>query len=46
MTQVPKWAGGTEPINGNAFCIDLYSYTIVKTANATFTVFASQQKYA
>ena len=45
VTQVAKWAGGTEPINGNAFSTDLYSYTIVKTANATFTVFASQQKY-
>ena len=45
VTQVAKWAGGAEPINGNAFCVDLYSYTIVKTANATFTVFASQQKY-
>ena len=45
VTQVPKWAGGIEPINGNAFSTDLYSYTIVKTANATFTVFASQQKY-
>ena len=45
ITQVPKWAGGIEPINGNAFCIDLYSYTIVKTGSATFAVFASQQKY-
>lgn len=45
VTQIPKWAGGIEPINGNAFCIDLYSYTIIKTANAAFTVFASQQKY-
>lgn len=45
VTQVPKWAGGVEPLNGNAFCVDLYSYTIVKTGTATFTVFASQQKY-
>lgn len=45
VTQIPKWAGGAEPINGNINNIDLYSYTIVKTANATFTIFASQQKY-
>jgi hypothetical protein len=43
--QAAKWAGGTEPIGGNSFSVDLYTYTIVKTANATFTVFASQQKY-
>jgi len=45
ILQAAKWAGGTEPIGGNSFSVDLYTYTIVKTANATFTVFASQQKY-
>lgn len=43
--QTPKWAGAVVPQVGNPFCIDLYSYTIVKTAPATFTVLASQQKY-
>jgi hypothetical protein len=37
----PKWSGGTAPSAGNASSVDLYSFNIVKTANATFTVFAS-----
>lgn len=45
VIQVPKWAGGIEPVSGSAFSTDLYSYTIIKTATATYTVFASQQKY-
>ena len=43
---VPKWQGGTAPTAGNASSIDAYTYTIVKTASATFTVFASQTKFA
>ena len=42
----PKWQGGTAPTAGNASGVDVYTYTIVKTANATFTVFASQTKFA
>lgn len=42
----PKWQGGSAPTSGNASAIDVYSYTIVKTANATFTVLASQTKFA
>jgi len=42
----PKWQGGTAPTSGNASSIDIYVYTIVKTANATFTVYASQTKFA
>jgi hypothetical protein len=37
----PKWSGGTAPTAGNASSIDLYSFNILKTADATFTVFAS-----
>jgi hypothetical protein len=37
----PKWSGGTAPSAGNASSIDLYSFNIVKTADATFTIFAS-----
>jgi hypothetical protein len=37
----PKWSGGTAPVAGNVSSIDLYSFNIVKTANATFTIFAS-----
>ena len=42
----PKWQGGTAPTAGNPSSIDVYVYTIIKTANATFTVLASQTKYA
>jgi hypothetical protein len=37
----PKWSGGIAPSTGNASSIDFYSFNILKTANATFTVFAS-----
>jgi hypothetical protein len=36
----PKWSGGTAPAAGNASAIDAYTFTIIKTANATFTVLA------
>lgn len=42
----PKWQGGVAPTAGNASGIDIYSYTIVKTASATFTVLASQSQFA
>jgi hypothetical protein len=42
----PKWQTGTAPTGGNANSIDVYTYAIVKTASATFTVLASQVKFA
>jgi hypothetical protein len=42
----PKWQGGTAPTAGNASSVDVYTYTIVKTGSAAFTVFASQTKFA
>jgi len=42
----PKWQGGTAPSSGNASSIDVYTYTIVKTGAAAFTVFASQTRFA
>ena len=42
----PKWQGGSAPTAGNASSIDAYTYVIVKTASATFTVFASVVKFA
>ena len=36
----PKWSGGTAPSAGNASSIDSYSFIIIKTASATFTVLA------
>ena len=42
----PKWLGGTAPASGNINSIDAYVYTIIKTASATYTVLASQNKFA
>ena len=42
----PKYQGGTAYTAGNASSIDIYSYTIIKTGNAAFTVLASQTKFA
>jgi hypothetical protein len=42
----PKWQGGTAPTSGNASSIDSYSYVIIKTGSAAFTVLASQTKFA
>jgi len=41
-----KWLGGAAPSSGSPNSIDAYTYTIVKTASATFTVFASKAVYA
>lgn len=37
----PKWQNGSAPTAGNINSVDAYSYTIVKTGSAAFTVFAS-----
>lgn len=42
----PKWQGGTAPTSGNASSVDCYTYVIQKTGSATFTVLASQTKFA
>jgi hypothetical protein len=41
----PKWQGGTAPTSGNASGVDIYTYTIVKTGSATYSVFASQTQF-
>ena len=41
----PLWLGGSAP-TGNINSTDVYVYTIRKTAAATFTVIASQNKFA
>jgi hypothetical protein len=41
----PKWQGGTAPTGGNVSGIDTYTYSIIKTASATFTVLASQTQF-
>ena len=42
----PKWQGGTAPSAGNASSIDAYVFTIMKSGSATYTVLASQTKFA
>ena len=41
-----RWQGGAAPSSGNASGIDVYSYTIIKTGSATFTVLAAQTQFA
>jgi hypothetical protein len=41
-----EWQGGTAPTTGNASSVDSYTYVIIKTASATYTVLASQTKFA
>jgi hypothetical protein len=41
----PKYQGGSAWTSGNASSIDAYSYTIVKTGSAAFTVFAAQVQF-
>jgi len=45
VTVTPYWQGGAAPISGYASGIDAYSYTIIKTGTATFTVLASQTRF-
>lgn len=40
-----RWQGGSAPTSGNASGVDVYTYTVIKTASATFTVLASQTQF-
>ena len=42
----PEWQGGAAPSAGNASSVDVYTYTIFKTGDAAFTVFAAQTQFA
>jgi hypothetical protein len=42
----PKWQGGSAPTAGNATSLDVYSFTIIKTAPNTYTVLGSQTQFA
>ena len=39
-----NWVGGDAPSDGGSSGVDIHAYTIIKTANATFTVIANQSK--
>jgi hypothetical protein len=40
-----RWQGSA-PTSGNASSVDCYTYVIIKTASATYTVLATQTKFA
>jgi hypothetical protein len=43
---VLRWFGGNVITAGNVNSVDCYTITVIKTASATFEVFASQSKFA
>lgn len=42
----PKWQGGAAPVAGNAGSVDMYYFTLIKTASAQYTAFASITRFA
>jgi len=46
VTVTPRWQGGSAPTAGNINSIDSYTFTIIKTASATYTAIASQTRFA
>ena len=42
----PKWQGGTAPTAGDASSVDIYTFSIVKTGSAAYTVFGTVTKFA
>ena len=42
----PKWQGGAAPTEGNINSIDSYTYTLIKTGDAAFTILAALTQYA
>ena len=45
VTVTPFWQGGSTIAAGNSNSIDIYTFAVLKTADATFKIFASQVKY-
>jgi len=46
VSVTPEWQGGAAPSAGNTNSLDIYTYTVIKTGAATFTVLASQTQFA
>jgi len=44
--KTPEWQGGSAPTAGNPNSIDSYTYTIIKTGNAAFTILAALTQFA
>jgi hypothetical protein len=45
-TVATKWLDNTMPYAGSANSLDIWNFNVIKTASATFTVLASQSKFA
>jgi len=41
-----EWQGGTAPTSGNASSLDSYTFVIIKTGSAVYTILAAQTKFA
>jgi hypothetical protein len=41
-----KWQGGTAPASGDVSAVDVYTYAVIKTGAATFTVLAAVSVFA
>ena len=46
VSQTVKWSNGTAPSSGTASSIEVYSFSIVKTGNATYSVIGSVSDYS
>jgi hypothetical protein len=45
-TITPEWQGGTAPTGGNANSIDVYTFTVIKTAaTPTYVVLGAQTQF-
>jgi len=42
--QTERWIGGSAPTGGGSSGVDIHSFTIIKTADATFTVIGNHSK--
>ena len=42
--QTERWIGGSAPSSGGSAGVDIHSFTIIKTADATFTVIGNHSK--
>jgi hypothetical protein len=45
-TFTARWQGGTPSASGNANSVDIYTVNVIKTAVRTYTILASQTKFA
>ena len=42
--QTERWIGGSAPSDGGSSGVDIHTFTIIKTADATFTVIGNHSK--